>query len=80
MQTLATSIISDASGNPSSMRVALLLCVGAAIFLAIWPTVHNQPADVSLIITFLGAGFTGKVIQKGTEGTKDNQCPNQNKT
>ena len=60
----------ESNGKTSSMRVAMFLCIGTASYLAIGAL--HLGADMlqitGLVVTFLGAGIGGKVVQKGSEG------------
>lgn len=71
------SALSESDGSPSSMRIAMTLCVLTACFLAIWPTVHDKAVDVQLVMAFLGIGFGAKVWQKGKETAKADSSAKQ---
>lgn len=69
MKDMLKALFSD-SGNISMMRVLSLLSCIAAIAIAIIG-LNKQPIDYSglsfLCGTFLGAAFTGKIMQKRIE-------------
>lgn len=59
----------DGTGQTSSTRLAMLICVLVASYLAI-AGLHKGTDLITLTglcVTFLGAGFTAKVAQKGRE-------------
>ena len=69
MKPLLTEILSDDAGNPSSLRLALLMAL--AIVLVVWAVVSLQckallplPGD---IVNLLGLLIAGKTVQKFTE-------------
>ena len=68
---LLRGILSDAAGNPSSMRVAMLLGVG--VVLAAWACVSIQTRALQplpdSVVTLLGILTGGKLAQKCLEPT-----------
>jgi hypothetical protein len=59
--------LKDSKGQSSSTRAAMMLCVVVASYLAI-AGLHKGTDLITLTglcVTFLGAGFTAKVAQKG---------------
>lgn len=61
-------------GKTSSMRVAMMMCVATACYLAIAGL--HMGVDLfqvsSLVVVFLAGGFTGKVVQKQSEIKSEN--------
>lgn len=63
------SMLSE-TGASSSMRAGMFLCIGTASYLAI-AGLHLGTDLIQLtglVVTFLGAGIGGKVVQKAREG------------
>ena len=62
------SLLSE-NGDVSMTRFLSLICVVTSIGLAIYGLVKDKNIDslVGIVSVFLGAGFSGKVIQKFAE-------------
>jgi len=60
---------SESDGSLSSVRLMAFLCVVQALFIITYSTMQIPPReiDLALVVTLLGAGFGGKIIQKGIE-------------
>jgi hypothetical protein len=59
----------ESNGSLSSVRLMAFLCVMEALFVVSYSITKNPPlaVDLGLVVTLLGAGFGGKLIQKGIE-------------
>lgn len=73
MKNFVLNLFSD-TGTVSMMRVLSLICVLTASGIAIHAVTVGSDLNAAAILcsVFLGAGITGKVVQKGLEnGKKD---------
>lgn len=75
-----TEFFEDDFGRQSMTRLVLFLCTIAAIFVAIWTTVHDKPnGGIELIATLLSIPTIGKSVkglyeQKEKEIVETNQA------
>lgn len=62
-------MLSNGGGIISSTRLMALLCIVTANFIGIYTALNGTLSveTIGLIGTLLGAGFTGKVMQKRIE-------------
>jgi len=61
------------NGEPSTMRLMSLACCFVALAVWIYSVMTQKPADLPTIITILGFGFGGKLIQKTQEAKTPSQ-------
>ena len=63
-------LLQDNGGNESSMRLGMFICILTGCGIAIMGVYLNRDliGISSLVLTLVGAGIGGKVMQKGKEG------------
>lgn len=68
MKAWLSSLLSE-TGDVSMTRFLSLVCVITAVLLAVYGLATDKNIDslVGIVSVFLGAGFSGKVIQKFAE-------------
>jgi hypothetical protein len=62
-------------GDVSMMRLIALICTCTASFIAIYSTIKGMDLNAASVIcgVFLGAGISGKIMQKRSEVSNDRQ-------
>ena len=72
MRDWVKSLLSE-TGDVSMTRFLSLICVTTAIGLAVYGLAKDKNIDslVGIVSVFLGAGFSGKVIQKFAENKEE---------